>query len=253
MDLHNEVSHEIDPQVSKLLINIQNLADFRHCTETFVPEEIEALFTGNQEVMDSLSFAKEHQLRLTECQSQIFREEHAILQAKKSAQDNCAKFVTHPAGSFLEGTSKPDAGISLARLMYHINCISDKNKLLISNITLKSIPEEIGLLTNLTDLGLINLSLKRIPVSIAALTNLTFLDLGNNLLTTLPLEMECLVNLEELDLSYNKFSIFPAVILKLPKLKKLHLQGNPFDLDVNFYITLLGEKGVSVFWHDRSR
>ena len=105
----------------------------------------------------------------------------------------------------------------------------EQTKLEISMNQLKTLPAEIGKLTNLTTLDLSYNELKRLPAEIGKLTNLTTLDLSINELKRLPAEIGKLTNLTLLDLSENQLKTLPAEIGKLTNLTTLDLSGNPLE------------------------
>ncbi|KAJ0944564.1 putative protein kinase RLK-Pelle-LRR-XI-1 family [Helianthus annuus] len=100
-----------------------------------------------------------------------------------------------------------------------------------------SIPEQIGLLSNLTELSLYWNRLKGdLPVSLANLTRLEHFDLsgnsfsGNNFSGNLPVSFVTLIHLEHLDLSGNSFTgKLPVSFTNLTHLKYLNLSKNQFS------------------------
>jgi Leucine-rich repeat (LRR) protein len=82
----------------------------------------------------------------------------------------------------------------------------NENELLIRIDKQKSLPSEVGQLTNLTELDLDYNELTSLPPEIGQLINLTELDLRGNELTSLPLEITQLTQLKRLDLKHNNFS-----------------------------------------------
>ncbi|GJV83549.1 kinase RLK-Pelle-LRR-XI-1 family protein [Tanacetum coccineum] len=94
-----------------------------------------------------------------------------------------------------------------------------------------SIPEQIGMLSNLAHLSLQRNNLNgTLPVSITNLTKLVELDLfGNNFKSTIPSQIGNLKNLLLLDLSYNQFSgLIPSSLGFLVNLTYLDLSWNNF-------------------------
>lgn len=69
-------------------------------------------------------------------------------------------------------------------------------------------------------------NLNTLPNEIGLLTNLQRLRVSSSCIKYLPETFDKLINLEELYLSVNDFEIIPSVLCKLPKLKKLDLQHN---------------------------
>ncbi|KAI3756026.1 hypothetical protein L1987_55838 [Smallanthus sonchifolius] len=95
-----------------------------------------------------------------------------------------------------------------------------------------SIPEQIGLLSNLTDLSLWGNRLTgNIPVSLANLTRLELLDLSeNNFNGDLPVSLANLTHLKYLYLDSNNFSgNLPASLASLTHLERLYLSSNNFS------------------------
>jgi len=79
---------------------------------------------------------------------------------------------------------------------------------------LRSLPPEIGKLTNLPELNLSFNQLNSLPPEIGKLTNLKKLFLSSNQLSTLPPEIRKLANLKKLDLRNNPMLPIPPEILK---------------------------------------
>ncbi len=99
--------------------------------------------------------------------------------------------------------------------------------LAIYGTNLKTLPAEIGFLSDLTDLALgANNKLTSFPPGIGNLKNLTTLDLSIDNLTSLPDDFTKLQNLKQLDLSDNSFVIFPTVLTTLQNLEELNMQNN---------------------------
>jgi len=100
-------------------------------------------------------------------------------------------------------------------------------KLTLSSNGLRSLPAEIGNLTNLTELNLRNNELSSLPAEIGNLTNLTYLSFRFNGLRSLPAEIGNLTkNLTTLYLSQNSLSSLPAEIGNLTNLTELNLENN---------------------------
>jgi internalin A len=104
-----------------------------------------------------------------------------------------------------------------------------ETKLNLSWSQLKTLPAEIGKLTNLTMLALPVNQLKTLPAEIGKLTNLTVLDLSGNHLDRLPAEIAELKNLTGLYLPGNQLTTLPAEIGKLTKLTTFILSGNRLE------------------------
>jgi len=101
-----------------------------------------------------------------------------------------------------------------------------RTKLDLSGKGLKSLPAEIGQLTNLTELYISDNQFSKLPVEIWQLKNLTVLWLSSNKLSSLPAEIGQLKKLKVLYLSKNKLSSLPAEIGQLEKLTGLYLDDN---------------------------
>ena len=98
--------------------------------------------------------------------------------------------------------------------------------LVLSLNRLKSVPKEIGQLTNLTELYLFENQLTSVPKELGNLKNLKALDLSENQLTNAPKELGKLTNLTELDLSENQLTSVPKELSQLTNLTELDLSGN---------------------------
>ena len=103
--------------------------------------------------------------------------------------------------------------------------VSTNIKGLTINNQLVSIPETIGVLTNLTDLNLDDNQLTRLPESIGTL-NLEYLVINGNRLTRLPRSIGNIQTLQVLDLDDNELTSLPGSIGRLENLKQLRLQHN---------------------------
>ena len=91
---------------------------------------------------------------------------------------------------------------------------------------LKTLPPQIGHLTNLMTLWLHNNQLTSLPPEFGGLTNLTRLYLDDNQLTSLPPEIGRLTNLAELHLFGNDLTSLPPEIGRLTNLTELWLEHN---------------------------
>lgn len=80
---------------------------------------------------------------------------------------------------------------------------------------------------SLTDLLLQSLEITSIPDSIGLLTNLTRLKLNNNNLTSLPESLGDLINLTKLEINTNSLESVPDSISNLTNLTLLHAYSNP--------------------------
>ena len=101
----------------------------------------------------------------------------------------------------------------------------EQTRLDLSRKDIKSLPAEIGKLTNLTNFDLSYNQLSSLPPEIGTLTRLTGLRLDGNKLRSLSAEIGKLTNVKTLDLSGNQLRSLPAEIWKLANLKELWLSG----------------------------
>jgi len=101
-----------------------------------------------------------------------------------------------------------------------------RTELNLSNQNIKSLPAEIGRLTNLRELILYNNQMTSVPKELGQLTNLTELWLDTNQLTSVPKELGQLTNLMSLYLYGNQLTSVPKELGQLTNLRKLVLSGN---------------------------
>lgn len=103
----------------------------------------------------------------------------------------------------------------------------EKDTLLdLRNLSLKSLPPEIGELSALTELRLWGNQLTSLPLEIGQLSALLLLPIGRNELTSLPPEIGKLSALTVLDLQDNQLTSLPLEIGQLSALTELNLRGN---------------------------
>lgn len=105
--------------------------------------------------------------------------------------------------------------------------LTNLSTLYLQDNQLTSISTEIGNLTNLTRLNLVVNQITSIPKEIGNLINLTHLHLGGNKLTSIPEEIGNLTNLTYLGLGGNQLTSIPETIVNLTNLIYLDLQNNP--------------------------
>ena len=91
---------------------------------------------------------------------------------------------------------------------------------------IKTIPKNIGKLSNLIQLDIPNNEIKILPSSFYSLKKLERLNLNNNSLTTIPEDIEKLSNLTVLLLENNKLEYLPTNICRIKKLKRLTINDN---------------------------
>lgn len=93
---------------------------------------------------------------------------------------------------------------------------------------IRSLPDEIGALTQLKSFSLASGQLRTLPESFGALSELTSLDLADNNVRSLPVSIVQLDKLEKLDLSKNQLKILPEGLAGWKSLKELDLRHNKF-------------------------
>ena len=101
----------------------------------------------------------------------------------------------------------------------------------LSNLGLRQIPPELGLLTRLEILNLSHNWLSEFPPEILPFTQLKNLNLADNNISSIPSEIEQLTTLESLNLASNQINDLPFEFRQLKNLRYLNLAGNEF---VNF-------------------
>lgn len=106
-------------------------------------------------------------------------------------------------------------------------------ELILSGNQLKSLPSEMGRMTDLTVLRLDHNALEgSLIAEIRHMSRLRVLDASANNMTGVPAEIGQLTRLESLDYSDNKITAFPNEIRNLKNnLKELKLTGNPIGQD----------------------
>jgi len=111
-------------------------------------------------------------------------------------------------------------------LPLEIGKLTNLTTLNVGSNQLSSLPHEIFKLTNLTELYLSDNQLISFPPEIFELTNLTELDLSDNQLSSIPLEIDELTNLTTLNMGSNQLSSLPLEIGKLTNLTTLNVGSN---------------------------
>lgn len=96
----------------------------------------------------------------------------------------------------------------------------------LSWLNLKTLPPEVGNLTNLRKLYLNSNHFTTLPPEIGNLVSLQWLDLCRNQLTKLPSEIGNLTNLTDFFLNFNKIASLPLEIRNLTKLIRFFLESN---------------------------
>jgi len=110
-----------------------------------------------------------------------------------------------------------------------IGLLSNLQSLYLYNNQIKTLPPEIGLLSNLQSLYLYNNQIETLPPEIGSLSNLQILSLHNNQIQTLPSRIGSLSNLQELWLNNNKIQTLPPEIGSLSNLQTLSLHNNQIE------------------------
>lgn len=134
------------------------------------------------------------------------------------------------------------SGKDVKTLPSNIGELTQLKELILSGLGLEALPKEFSKLTKLTNLDLSENSFKTFPAEITKLTNLTYLDISKNQISTLSPNVKLsnlvnlllndpfagLINLETLNLSGNLFSSISPEIQDLPKLTNLDCSSNIF-------------------------
>jgi hypothetical protein len=100
---------------------------------------------------------------------------------------------------------------------------------------LGKIPEQLFCIHTLDELVMDHNQIKTLPKNMGKMSNLKWLYLSQNLLSELPKSFEMLQNLIYLTLNDNQFTTFPEVLCHLTNLQVLHFQNNPIsNFEANF-------------------
>lgn len=104
-------------------------------------------------------------------------------------------------------------------------------ELILTNNNLKTLPSQMGRLTNLRVLKLNNNALEgSLIAEVRQMTKLKELDVSNNKMTGMPAELGQLRSLETLDYSNNQITGLPNELANLKgNLKTFNLSGNPLS------------------------
>ena len=124
---------------------------------------------------------------------------------------------------------RPELDLSnegIKSLPVEIGRLTNLKVLDLSENQLKSVPKELGRLTNLRKLRLYGNKLTSVPKELGRLINLTELDLGGNPQNKIPVEIGKLINLVKLNIGYTQRTNVPTEILNLTGLVELGLAGN---------------------------
>lgn len=107
------------------------------------------------------------------------------------------------------------------------NDLENITKIYFSSRNIKTLPAEIGLLTNLKELVLSENNLETLPSELFKLKNLEYLDLESNNLTSFSGdEFSNLENLKGLELSKNRLTTFPSPLKAFSNLISLFINEN---------------------------
>jgi len=117
-------------------------------------------------------------------------------------------------------------GAAEAKSRIEVALKSSARSLDLSDLSLTTLPPEIGSLTTLRTLDLHGNYVTSLPPEIGSLTALGTLDLSQNQLTSLPPEIGSLTALEILVLFDNQLTTLPSEIASLTALRALDLDGN---------------------------
>jgi Leucine-rich repeat (LRR) protein len=146
---------------------------------------------------------------------------------KDAAVEDVAEFSGAGRAIKLNLNKRGLAGVIIKEFPMEILELTALKGLLLKDNDLKTLPAEIGRMTDLVELDLANNSeLGSLPSSIGNLSNLRKLDIRLCGLTGLPPEFGNLKNLEVLQLWNNGFVMLPDCILELSNLRDLHLNNN---------------------------
>ncbi|XP_075703783.1 LOW QUALITY PROTEIN: protein scribble homolog, partial [Rhinoderma darwinii] len=113
-----------------------------------------------------------------------------------------------------------------ARWIYQLRSLAH---LALNDVSLQSLPNDIGNLANLVTLELRENLLKSVPTSLSFLVKLEHLDLGSNDLQVLPDTLGALPNLRELWLDRNQLSALPPELGNLRRLVCLDVSENKLE------------------------
>ncbi|CAM6044709.1 unnamed protein product [Sphagnum compactum] len=139
-----------------------------------------------------------------------------------SSQETTAKNIA------LDGDGVGGARVFSQQLMRTLDrAVAKKSEVLdLSNMSLSSLPESIGLVMNLTSLDLSGNELQEVPESIGELARLVLLDVQSNQLKRLPEALGCLTNLATLNIQKNSIEELPWTIGLCTSLVELNADFN---------------------------
>lgn len=117
-------------------------------------------------------------------------------------------------------------GIALKSLPPELGMLTNLEVLDVSVCELTALPKELGNLSQLKKLYAHNNRLTEVPKELGDLTNLEYITLSDNQLTSLPVELANLTNLTELIVRRNQLTTIPAEFGRLSKLANLYISYN---------------------------
>lgn len=139
---------------------------------------------------------------------------------------------TASSGQSQGGTAVLDySGKGLSAVDASIYSKTATTELILTNNNLKTLPSQMGRLTNLRVLKLNNNALEgSLIAEVRQMTKLKELDVSNNKMTGMPAELGQLRSLETLDYSNNQITGLPNELANLKgNLKTFNLSGNPLS------------------------
>ncbi|MBL8880235.1 MAG: hypothetical protein JNG88_14045 [Phycisphaerales bacterium] len=129
-------------------------------------------------------------------------------------------------GSMRSSANRWTEGALEARKRIERAAAGNWSRLSLARLNLKSLPREIGQLSNLTILDISENYLRSLPPEIEYLGELRELHAYGNELRLLPSEIRYLTSLELLDVSHNELRALPSEVAELKSLKALSVGGN---------------------------
>lgn len=135
--------------------------------------------------------------------------------------------------NFLDALIKTNNNILISANDYEdiADKMRDKNTLslrsTVNGLPVKTIPDNIGLLTNLTSLELDGNQITALPEKITTLVNLKHLNLNQNRFKSLPTVLSQFTQLERLSVNMNELNEIPDFITSLHNLTTVEFARNP--------------------------
>ncbi|XP_019513393.1 PREDICTED: protein scribble homolog isoform X3 [Hipposideros armiger] len=196
--------------------------DKRHCSLQAVPEEIYRYSRSLEELLLDAN-------QLRELPKPFFR----LLNLRKlGLSDNEIQRLPPEVANFMQ-LVELDVSRNVTPLVTDIPEIPESIKFCkaleiadFSGNPLSRLPEGFTQLRSLAHLALNDVSLQTLPGDVGNLANLVTLELRENLLKSLPASLSFLVKLEQLDLGGNDLEVLPDTLGALPNLRELWLDRN---------------------------